>query len=400
MLYNPKIQQFVMNLSRNKTNILMLTHYTNRSEEGEDTDMRILHYLKDKTKKIVLITQPLPEFNHRTSFCLVYKNGRKIRELTVSVLDGPEFLKYLHHILIIYYFLFKAGINYDLCIALENLSFASVFPLRLLNIIKRLIYYSIDFSPQRFSNPFLNGIYHLIDKLACNFSDINWVMVKEQIMKRKKRGYLLNSSRFTIVPIGYETKNINILPTEKIDFYNLLYMGAIRESMGPQLAIQTIPSLIKKFPKIHLTIIGGGKYLDYLKKLVKKLKIADYVDFTGYIDSFKQMTDLMIQKSIGLAPYMPIKDSFSYFSDPSKIKLYFCCGLPAITTNVATISNLISKTKSGIVIDYSEKALAQAIIYLLGNKDRYQLYKSATIKLSRKFDINYILDQAFKNIPG
>lgn len=389
-----------MNLSKDKTKILILTHYTNRAEEGEDTDMRILGYLKDKAEKIVLITQPLPEFNHHISYCLVYKNGRKIRELTVSVLDGPEFLKYLHHILIIYYFLFRIGTNYDLCIALENLSFITIFPMRLLHLIKRLVYYSIDFSSQRFSNPFLNSIYHLIDKLACNFSDINWVMVKEQITKRKKRGYLLNSSRFTIVPIGYETKNINILSTEKIDFYNLLYMGAIRESMGPQLAIQTIPSLIKKFPKIHLTIIGGGKYLDYLKKLVKKLKIADYVDFTGYIDLFKQMTDLMVQKSIGLAPYMPTPDSFSYFSDPSKIKLYMCCGLPVVTTNVATMANLILKTKSGKVIDYSEKALAQAIIYLLGNKDRYQSYKNAAIKLSRKFDINYILDQAFKNIPG
>lgn len=378
----------------------MLTHYTNRSEEGEDTDMRILRYLKDKTKKIVLITQPLPEFNHRTSFCLVYKNGRKIRELTVSVLDGPEFLKYLHHILIIYYFLFRVGINYDLCIALENLSFITIFPVRLLHLIKRLVYYSIDFSSQRFSNPFLNGIYHLIDKLACNFSDINWVMVKEQIKERKKRGYSLSSSRFTIVPIGYETKNINVLPTEKIDFYNILYMGAIRESMGPQLVIQSIPMLIKKMPKIHLTIIGTGKYLDDLKELVKKLHLGSYVDFTGYIDRFKQMTDLMVQKSIGLAPYLPIKGNFSYFSDPSKIKLYFCCGLPVITTHVATMSNLISKTRSGKVCDYSPASLANAVEYLLTNKKRYKLYKDAAIKLSKKFDINNILSNAFKKIPG
>ncbi len=389
-----------MQLSKEKTKILMLTHYTNRSEEGEDTDMRILNYLKDKAKKIVLITQPLPEFNHRTSFCLVYENGRKIKNLQASVLNGPEFIKYLHHILIIYYFLLKLGIKYDLCIALENLSFISIFPLRLLKLIKKLVYYSIDFTPQRFSHPFLNGIYHFIDKLACKGSDTNWVMVEEQIRKRKQYNTTkLNSAPFSIVPIGYDIKKINILPIEKIDFHNILYMGAIRESMGPQLAIQTMPMLIKKIPKIHLTIIGTGKYLDYLKELVKKLNLGSYVDFTGYIESFKQMTDLIAQKSIGLAPYMPIKGSFSYYSDPSKIKLYMCCGLPVITTNVATMSNLISKTKSGLVVDYSEKSLANAIIFLLESRERYKSYKDAATKLSQKFDVNFILDKAFKKIP-
>jgi len=283
---------------------------------------------------------------------------------------------------------------------LENLSFISIFPLRLLKLIKKLVYYSIDFTPQRFSHPFLNGIYHFIDKLACKGSDTNWVMVEEQIRKRKQYNTTkLNSAPFSIVPIGYDIKKINILPIEKIDFHNILYMGAIRESMGPQLAIQTMPMLIKKIPKIHLTIIGTGKYLDYLKELVKKLNLGSYVDFTGYIESFKQMTDLIAQKSIGLAPYMPIKGSFSYYSDPSKIKLYMCCGLPVITTNVATMSNLISKTKSGLVVDYSEKSLANAIIFLLESRERYKSYKDAATKLSQKFDVNFILDKAFKKIP-
>ena len=390
-----------MNLLKEKTKVLILTHYTERSEEGEDTDMRILSYLKNKVKKIVLITHPLPEFGHHTSYCLTFINGHKTQEIKASVYNGPELLKYVHHILITYYFLLKTGLFFDLCITMENLSFISVFPLRLLKLIKKLVYYSIDFTPQRFSHPFLNGFYHFIDKLACKTSDTNWVMVEEQIKKRKQYNITtLNSAPFSIVPIGYDIKKINILPVEKIDFHNILYMGAIRESMGPQLAIQTMPMLIQKIPKIHLTIIGTGKYLDYLKELVKKLNLDSYVDFTGYIESFKQMTDLIAQKSIGLAPYVPAKGSFSYYSDPSKIKLYMCCGLPVITTNVATMSNLISKTKSGVVIDYSPKALADAITYLLGNKNRYKSCREAAIKLSQIFDINHVMNIAIKNIPG
>lgn len=389
-----------MNLKKDETKILMLTHYTNRSEEGEDTDMRILRYLKDKVKKVVLITHPLPEFHHHISYCLIYKDGQKVTQLEALVTKGPDIFKYLHHILISYYFLFKAGLSFDLCISMENLSFVNILPLRLLSLVKRLVYYSLDFVPKRFNNSFLNRLYHLIDKLACKFSDTNWVMVKEQISMRKQYDITrLNSAPFSIVPICYNIRDINVLPFEKIDFFNILYMGAIRESMGPQLAIQVMPYLIKKFPKIHLTIIGSGKYLDYLKDLVFKLKLNRYVDFTGYIEKFQEMTDLMTQKSIGLAPYQPISDSFSYYSDPSKIKLYMCCGLPVITTNVATMASLISKTKSGLVINYSEKSLADAIVDLLNNQYKYKLYKDAAIKLSKKFDVNFILDNAFKKIP-
>lgn len=389
-----------MELRKDKTIVLMLTHYAFRSEEGEDTDQRILRYLKDRVTKIVLITHPFPDFGFRYSYCTVYKNGVKIRELKIYVPKGPPWFQYLYHVVLIYYFLLKVGIIWDICIALENLSFISILPLRLLYLIKRLVYYSIDFSPKRFTNPFLNWIYHWMDKISCKASDNNWVMVKQQIDERKKFGITrLNSSPFIIVPIGYEIKNINVLPFDKIDFYSIIYAGGFRESYGPQLAIKALPLLIKRFPKIRLTIIGIGKLEGHLKDLIKKLKIAKFVDFKGFIPKFKDLTDVIAKHSVALAPYTPIPGSYSYYSDPSKIKLYMCCGLPVITTSVATISNLISKTHSGIIINYSEKSLSDTVAYLLSNRKRYKSYKDAAIKLSKRFDINNILSNAFKKIP-
>ena len=72
-----------MNLSKDKTKILMLTHYAFRAEEGEDTDQRILRYLKDRVKKVILITHPFPEFGYRTSYCTIYENGNKTKEMRV-----------------------------------------------------------------------------------------------------------------------------------------------------------------------------------------------------------------------------------------------------------------------------------------------------------------------------
>lgn len=390
-----------MNLSKNKSKVLFINYYNYRSEQAEDTDQRIIRYLHDKVKRIVHIVHPFPEFGSRFSYLTIYENGKKLRQLKFYVVKGPGWLQFLIHILITYFFLFRTGFTFDLCIAAANLKVIAILPLRLVRPIKRLIYYSVDFVPQRFHNPLLNWSYHFLSKLACKYSDTNWVMTKEQIEQNRLIGINnTNSAPFSLVPIGYETKNIDILPAERVDFYNLVYAGALREAYGPQLALKAIPSLIKKIPKIRLTLIGVGKYENELKKIIKILKINKYIDFKGYIPNFKDLTDTLATKSIGLAPYKPIPGSFSFYSDPSKIKLYMCCGLPVITTNVSTMTNLIAKTKSGIIIDYSAESLSKAVTSLLSNQQRYKLYKDAAIKLSKKFGINRIMDIAIKKIPA
>ncbi len=389
-----------MNLSKDKTRVIMLTHYTFRSEDAEDLDQRIFRFLKDKVKKIVLITHPFPEFGNRLSFLTVYEHGKLIIDKRVKISRGPSFLQYLQHIFIIYYFLLFTGFDFDLCISLENMSFTCIFPLRMLGLIKRLIYYSIDFVPQRFQNPLLNQFYHSLDKFACQKSDLNWVMVKEQFINRRRYNITKeNSSPFVIVPNGYEIRDINIQNSKKIDFFNIVFAGGFREGTGTPLAIETIPLLIKKFPKIKLTIIGTGREEKNLKQLISKLKIKRYVDFIGFIPSFKKLTETLASKSIGLAPYKPIPGSFSYFADPSKIKLYMSCGLPVIATNITTMTKLISKTKSGIIIDYTKKNLFKAVSFLLSDKRRYQKYKDSAITLSKNFDINHILNTAIAKIP-
>lgn len=390
-----------MNLFKNKTKVLISTHFNYRTEQNEDTDSRLANYLKYRVKKVVLIAHPFPEYNHRYTYLDIFSDGKKVQNSKFYVPKGPAWLQFLYHILLTFYLLiFKTGINFDLCIAMENLSFISIYPLRFFKLIKRLVYYSVDFVPQRFPNVFLNKIYHLMDKSGFKYSDSTWVMTEEQFKKRDIFGINSNNSNHVdIVPIGYDTGKINTYPVEEINFYSIVYAGALRESTGPELAIRTMPLLIKKYSKIRLTLIGLGKDSDKLQELIKKLKLSKYVDFKGYIANFYDLTEILATKSIGLAPYKPIPESFSYYSDPSKIKLYMCCGLPVITTDMTTMSNLISKTGSGIIIDYSEKSLANAVSYLLSNKKRYQSYKNAAIKLSKQFDINHILDNAIKKIP-
>ncbi len=372
-----------------------------RGKSSEETDQKTINFLLDKTKKIVFIGNPFPISPFKETILESYENGQLVKNKKIPTWKGPEILQYINHILITYWLLSKVGLRYDLCIAHENLSFFILYPLRFLGMIKRLVYYSVDYVPQRFSNQLLNKIYHFLDRFACKHSDLNWVMVKEQIKIRRRNGITkIDSSPFALAPVGYNFKLINIKPVDKIDFYNIIFTGALLENSGPHLGILALPLLLKRFPKIHYTIVGRGIFESELKNLVNSLRLEKKVKFTGYIENFSDLTEIISKGSIGLAPFVPNPNSLSFYSDPSKIKLYLVSGLPVITTNVTTIAPLIKKTKAGEIIDFSEKGLLKAVEKMLSNKKKYESYKNAAIKLSEEYDIDNILNKAFEKIPN
>ncbi len=390
-----------MKLLKGKTSVLLINHYMTRALGSEETDQRTLNFLSSKVKKVVHIAHPFPNSPFNQTIVEVFQDGKLIKEESIAIYKGPQIMQYLTHLFLNWWIFLKIHTRFDLCITLEDLSFISLYPFRFLGLIKKMVYYSVDFSPIRFKNPLLNKIYHFLDKFACTHSDMNWVMVEEQIKARKNRDMgKIQYSPFALAGIGYKRSLIKIKSADEIDFYNIIFAGALLENSGPHLGIQTLPLLLKKFPKIHYTIVGRGIFEGELKNLVKSLGLGKKIKFTGYVESFEDLTEILSKASIGLAPFVPNPNSLSYYSDPSKIKLYLVCGLPVITTKVTTIAPLIEKTGAGIVIEYNEKSLYEAIEYLLIDNKRYESYKKSAIKLSQKYDVDNILNKAFEKIPN
>ena len=64
----------------------------------------------------------------------------------------------------------------------------------------------------------------------------------------------------------------------------LLFVSALRPYKKASLLISFIPDLLKKYPKIHLQIVGTGEQKLLLENLVKKLELENHVELTGRID--------------------------------------------------------------------------------------------------------------------
>lgn len=389
-----------MNLNK-ETKIVIISHFSFKDiGKGAVFPHSIRNFLLNKIGTLTYIDHPFPSSNFPASQITIYKQGTKTDQLTTPKIELPILILFTYQLFLTFFFLLKKPIKYDLCIACDNLSLVAVYIFRKLGLIKRIIYYTVDYSPKRYNNPLLNYLYQSIDRLACKISDSNWVAVENMITAKAQNGLnIKESAPFQVVPIGFNAEEITIKSISEVDKFNLVFIGVLYEKQGIQLAINTLPKLIKKFPKIHLTILGSGPFESQIKTLIKDQDISSHTTFTGYIEDHAQIIKILSNCGIGLATYIPSLADYSYFADPSKIKLYLLCGLPVITTPVPPIAKKISRKKAGIIIEYNEQNLYEALEYLLSNPKIYAKYRENALKMARDFDINIILNNAFKKLP-
>lgn len=380
-----------MNLTK-KANILIISHGYRKSNKAGGPPQDIRDFLLDKVNKIDYIVHPFTFANFKQSFMLQYKNGRLIKSYLSYKIRGPEWLQYIQHFFITVFFTLRNLRRYDICFALDGLSVMSVLIYKKLGLIKKLVYYSIDYTTMRFRNPILNRLYYLADEISCKYSDINWIVAKNAIKARRKNGLdTKKCSPFLEVPIGFHRKEIKILPAEKVDKFHLVFTGSIAEKQGLQLIIKSLSNIISVFPNIHLTIIGTGDYEKTLKNLVKTYCLKNKVLFKGFVENHREVEEILTRAGIGLAPYKPEPTSITYYADPGKIKLYLGCGLPIVTTSVPAISKIIKSSGAGEVIPYTKKGVLRAIRKILHSKKVYESYKKAAILLSENYDVEKIL---------
>lgn len=380
-----------------ETSVLIITHYFKKPIQGGEPAQDIRDYLLPKVKSLVYFEHPFPFADQKKSFATVYENGVVRAKLSSFGIKGPDSVFYFLNLFFTIYFILVLKRKYDICISLDNLNTISVLPFRKLKLIKKLIFYTIDYHPQRFRNKTMNRIYHWVDKIVCYNSDRIWVLSSRMTVARQKMGLSVRKLTPSIlVPMWADTSRIKVNSYEKINKNTLVYLGSLNELKGVGLIINAMPLIFKKNPYIKLLIIGEGKEKKNLQKLATSLKILENVEFLGFIKTQTEVEKLLCKSAIGLAPYVPVEDNLAYYTDPGKPKLYLGCGLPVIITKVPAIANIIQRKKAGFAIPYDSEELAKKVTLLLGKPSLYRRYRRNAIKLSKFYDTTTIISNAIK----
>jgi glycosyltransferase involved in cell wall biosynthesis len=201
---------------------------------------------------------------------------------------------------------------------------------------------------------------------------------------------LSNSWRDNIQQIAPKT-NITVIPNsiklprlQEKQISNplqLTFLGLIGDRKGVFDLLKVFKKLINNGYPVRLNIGGNGEITRLFKEL-RKLGIADYVKYCGWIqdkekDLLLRKTDIFVLPSYAEGMPMSILEAMSY-------------AIPVVTTNVGGIPELVIEGKTGYLIDPGDlDALYKKISFLIQNKDiRRDFGNKGRLLIKNKYNID------------
>ena len=196
----------------------------------------------------------------------------------------------------------------------------------------------------------------------------------------------INLKEFKNLPKkGEFRKKYKIKDTEKI----ILYLGRIHKRKGLDLLVEVFSKLQKNL-NIKLVIVGPDDgYLNYLKNLVKNLKIGKKVIFPGPLFE-KNKLEAYVDADVFV---LPSKDKYESFGNVVLESL--ACGTPVIVTNNCGVSEYLNSEVSYIV-EYNEKQLSDAILNILTDEKKRIKMSVKAKKFVRNFSWEKVVDKIEK----
>ncbi len=359
----------------------------------------MLSFLLPKIKKTLVIIQPHPGSDRITPIIEIYIKKRLLKRKLISPLcyfpiylickfkntDKTHLSFKLRDLFSVLFIGLAQKTAFDYFIGLESVNTLGGIILKKLGKVKKVIYYVSDYSPNRFGKTFFNSLYLWLDRFCAMQADYIWDVSPAMQQARIKAGLDFKKSAPNIlVPNALFPSQISSLAISKRIPYSLVFMGTLGYENGPDMAIEAMVEVKKKFPKAKLHIVGGGREnLERLKNLVEKLKLKEFVVFYGFVVDNNEMANIVRKCYVALAPYRAFKNSVRWYADATKIRQYLACGLPVITTHVPPLGKQIVSEGAGLLIKDTKEDLIKAVTKIFSDLKLYNQLQEKAILLSR-----------------
>lgn len=378
--------------------IVLVTHYRIYSASQALRD-----YLRRNKSNLLYISHPLPlsDTNIEDDSYFELSSGEDITKSSNAKRSKTNiFISSFYDFFLTLFWTIKNGHN-DLFIGVDNLNTLPGVILKKLGLVKKVVYYTIDYFPTRFENELLNSVYHLIDKICVANSDETWNVSSAMVSARKDKNNMRGEeySRQYTAPIGVWYDSAPRKAFADINKKKIIFVGHLLPHMGVDLVVSAMPQILKTIPDARLEIIGGGQQEGRLKKLAKKLKVEKNIKFWGWIRDRKKLEEIMSDGAIGLATFnTQILDEKVKNADPGKIKDYMLLGMPVIVTGAISNSEQLEKSGAALVIDYDISELTRAVVQLLSSQALLRKYRENALKYVAKFDYNLIFQENISRV--
>ncbi|MDP7465542.1 MAG: glycosyltransferase, partial [Candidatus Marinimicrobia bacterium] len=158
--------------------------------------------------------------------------------------------------------------------------------------------------------------------------------------------------------------------------FSCVHHGQLRKERGLFLMIEAMTLVVEKYPEAYLDLVGHFSYSaeeDLSHQLIEKYHLMDNVIISSPIPHL-EIPRRIAQNAIGLLPFYNI----GKFRNNTAIKMFefSACKLPIVSFDLPPSRRYIENVQCGICVEPdSYQALAEGIIYMFENNEKYSLYK-------------------------
>lgn len=261
-----------------------------------------------------------------------------------------------------------------------------IIPQGLLSVFIKLLYkvpfiMTVHGSDISRLNYFLIKFFIKLTLQKCDICTVNSSSTKKKLMD------IFIPKNIKVLPMGVDTekfhpsKHDDTLKTEyKIKGPFLLFVGRLSRDKGIEYLIKAMPQIIKKYSDTKLLIIGDGALREFLRELIRKMKIQKNVIIIGgrsnnELPKYYATADVFISPSLTEGQGVTLIEAI-------------VSGTPVIGSNIGGIPEIIKNNETGLLVrEKHPDQIAAAVIKLLDNQElREKLVKEGQEYIKQKFD--------------
>tara|TARA_B100000029_G_scaffold9035_1_gene9619 strand:+ start:609 stop:1640 length:1032 start_codon:yes stop_codon:yes gene_type:complete len=167
---------------------------------------------------------------------------------------------------------------------------------------------------------------------------------------------------------------------------NLLWVRSIHKIYNPEMAINVLNNLKKKYTDAKLCMVGPikDKSIKSLRNLIDKFQLGNSVLFKGKLSKIDWYE---ISKS-----YDIFINTTNYDNQPISVIESMALGLPIISTNAGGIEKLIVDNKTGFVIEKNDIiGMTNKVLRLLDGSIKFKEISLNARKEVESFDVNNVI---------
>lgn len=346
--------------------------------------------LRHRAQRVTTIYHPLEPEDDPRHLITVYEPDEKARTRALRLPSRPPYTYALDPFIPIW------PDQADCWIGFNNLAAGRGLLQRSVGRAGSVVYWAVDFVPDRFGPGLLTRAYDTLDAFCCRRVDARFEVSRAALEARNERHGLSadEAAPAEVAPMGAWLARVPVAPEDAWSKRRVLFLGHLVPRQGVAMLLEALAVLRNRGVEFSAEIAGHGPLLDELEQRAAGLGLSGTVTFVGFIGDHRRLEEFVASGSVAVAPYDTAEDSFTRFADPSKVRAYMAGGLPVVLTDVPPNADELAAEGGAELVPYTPEGIADGIEQILTSPEEWRRRREAGLAYARRFDWEEIVGRA------